>query len=273
MYFTEEHDFIKQSLKIEEKLFETKSKYQDIEVYKSKALGNILVIDDNTMLSQKDEFIYHEMLSHVPIYTHLEPKKVLIIGGGDGGTAREVLKHPTLEVDMVEIDAKVIDICKKYFPDVGDWDNPRLNLIIADGIEFMNHATDKSYDIILIDSTDDKDQASGLFKLEFYAECYRVLKDDGLMAVQGSSYFVAMDEHKAILRKLKKEFDIVMPYRYEMLTYPGVLWNFILASKKYHPIKDMRSNNIKNLKYYNENIHKAAFVLPNYIKDALNNVI
>ncbi len=269
MYFTEEHGFIKQSLKIEEKVYEIKSRYQHIEVYKSQELGNILVMDKTAMLSQYDEFIYHEMLSHVPICTHLNPKKVLIIGGGDGGTAREVLKHPALEVDMVEIDVEVIEVCKKYFPNVGDWDNPRLNLIIGDGIEFIKNAKDKSYDIILVDSTDDKDQASGLFKSEFYAECNRVLKDDGLISVQGSSYFVALDEHKEILKKLKKEFAIVMPYRYEMLTYPGVIWNFILASKKYHPLSDAKVNDLKNLKYYNKDIHKASFALPEYIKNVL----
>ncbi|HIP59747.1 MAG TPA: polyamine aminopropyltransferase [Campylobacterales bacterium] len=269
MYFTEEHGFIKQSLKIEKKLYEIKSRYQHIEVYKSKELGNILVIDKNAMLSQYDEFIYHEMLSHVPICTHPNPKKVLIIGGGDGGTAREVLRHPTLEVDMVEIDEEVIEVCKNYFPDIGDWDNPRLNLIVGNGVEFIKNAKEKSYDIILVDSTDDKDQASGLFKPEFYTACSNVLKDDGMIAVQGSSYFVALDEHKEILKKLGKEFDIVMPYRYEMLTYPGVIWNFILASKKYHPLRDTRHNDIKNLKYYNEDIHKASFALPEYIKNVL----
>jgi len=269
MYFTEEHGFIKQSLKIEEKIYETQSKYQHIEVYKSQELGNILVIDGNAMLSQYDEFIYHEMLSHVPVCTHPNPKKVLIIGGGDGGTAREVLKHPSLEVDMVEIDEDVIEVCKNYFPDIGDWDNPRLNLIVGDGVEFIKKACDKSYDIIFVDSTDDKDQASGLFKSEFYTECCRVLKDDGMISVQGSSYFVALDEHKEVLKKLKKEFAIVMPYRYEMLTYPGVIWNFILASKVYHPLSDARISDIKNLKYYNEEMHKASFALPEYLKNVL----
>jgi spermidine synthase len=144
-----------------------------------------------------------------------------------------------------------------------------LTLTIGDGAEFIKNAKDESYDIIFVDSTDDKDQASVLFKPEFYAEANRVLKDDGIMAVQGSSYFVALKEHKEILKKLAKEFSIVMPYRYEMHTYPGVVWNFILASKKYHPLKDVRVNDIKNLKYYNEEIHKASFALPEYLKNEL----
>lgn len=272
MYFTEKHAFIKQSLKIEEKLFERQTLYQNIEVYKSKALGNILVIDDNAMLSEKDEFIYHEMLSHVPIYTHLKPQKVLIIGGGDGGTAREVLKHPNLSVDMVEIDEEVVTVSKKYFPNLGDWDHPRLNLIIDDGAAFIKNAKEKSYDIILIDSTDDKENASVLFQSEFYADAERVLKDDGILSIQGSSWFVDFEVHQKLLKKLDAKFEIVMPYRYEMFTYPGIIWNFILASKKYHPLTDLnlnQKNEIQQLQYYNEQIHKASFALPNYIKEKM----
>jgi spermidine synthase len=272
MYFEEEHGFIKQSLKVEEKIFESRSDYQNIEVYKSKELGNILVLDKNAMMSEKDEFIYHEMLSHVPICTHREPKKVLIIGGGDGGTAREVLRHPDLEVDMVEIDREVVEVSKKFFPDNGDWDNERLNLVIADGVKFIAEAEDKSYDIILVDSTDDKNQASGLFESAFYAQANRVLKDDGLIAVQGSSYFVDIEQHKSILKRMGSLFGIVMPYRYEMLTYPGVVWNFILASKKYHPTADIilqRADLIEGLNYYNSDIHRASFAVPAYIKKEL----
>jgi spermidine synthase len=271
MYFTEEHGFIKQSLKVEEKIFETKSEYQNIEVYKSKDLGNILVLDGNAMLSEKDEFIYHEMLSHVPVCTHREPKKVLIIGGGDGGTAREVLRHKDLEVDMVEIDKEVIKTSKKFFPQNGDWDNPRLNLVIEDGAKFIANAEDKSYDIILVDSTDEN-QSSELFEASFYAQAHRVLKDDGLIAVQGSSYFVDMQNHKKILKKMGSLFGIVMPYKYEMITYPGVVWNFILASKKYHPTADIilqRADLIEDLKYYNSEIQRASFAVPTAIKKEL----
>lgn len=277
MYFEEEHGFIKQSLKVEEKIFETKSKYQNIEVYKSADLGNILVLDGNVMMSQKDEFAYHEMLAHVTICTHREPSRVLIIGGGDGGTAREVLKHLDLTVDMVEIDEEVIDTSKKYFEENNHvWDDPRLNLTIGDGVDFISGSEDKSYDIILVDSTDDKDQASGLFDAAFYVQVNRVLKDDGLMAVQGSSWFVAMDEHKEILKKIGSVFGIAMPYRYEMLSYPGVNWNFILASKKYHPTEDIilqRADRIEGLKYYNADMQRAAFAVPTYVKKELLGII
>jgi spermidine synthase len=268
MKFTEQHNFITQSLKVEKKLFETKSKYQKIEVYKSKELGNILALDETAMLSDYDEFIYHEMLSHVPLLTHKNPKNVLIIGGGDGGVAREVLKHPNIHVDMVEIDSEVVEVCKKYFPDMGDWKNPRLNLLIEDGIEFVKSTKDKSYDVVLVDSTDEKEQASVLFSKEFYNHVYRILKDDGVLSLQGSSYFVALDEHKRILKRLNK-FPILMPYRYEMLVYPGIIWNFILASKKHHPLKAEISK-IDGLKYYNKEIHYASFALPEYLKRELD---
>ncbi len=273
MYFEEEQGFIKQSLKVEEKIFETKSKYQKIEVYKSTDLGNILVLDGNAMMSQKDEFIYHEMLAHVPICTHREPSKVLIIGGGDGGTAREVLRHSDISVDLVEIDQEVIDVSKKYFLGIDEvYKNPRLNLTIGDGVDFIANAEDKSYDIILVDSTDAKDYAQGLFSPAFYAQANRVLKDDGLIAVQGSSWFVEMDEHKEILKKMGSLFGIVMPYRYEMISYPGVNWNFILASKKYHPTADIilqRADLIEGLKYYNSDIQRASFAVPTYVKKEL----
>ncbi len=273
MYFEEEQGFIKQSIKVQEKIYEKKSNYQHIEVYKSADLGNILTLDANAMMSQKDEFIYHEMLAHVPICTHREPTKVLIIGGGDGGTAREVLKHPDITVDLVEIDQEVISVCKEYFLGVDEvFKNPRLNLTIGDGVEFIANAKDKSYDIILVDSTDDKNHSSGLFDLTFYAQANRVLKDDGLISVQGSSWFVAMDEHKKILKKMGSLFGIVMPYRYEMITYPGVNWNFILASKKYHPTADIilqRADLIEGLKYYNSDIQRASFALPTFVKKEL----
>ena len=268
MKFTEQHNFITQSLNVEKKLFKTTSKYQKIEVYKSKELGNILVLDDTAMLSEYDEFIYHEMLSHVPLQTHKNPKKVLIIGGGDGGLAREVLKYPDIQVDMVEIDKEVVEVCKKYFPDIADWENPRLNLLIEDGIEFVKNCREKSYDIVLVDSTDEKEQASVLFSEEFYNHVYRVLKDNGVLSLQGSSYFVALKEHKRILKRLKM-FPILMPYRYEMLVYPGIVWNFILASKKYNPLKATTSK-INGLRYYNKEIHQASFALPEFIKRELD---
>ncbi len=272
MYFEEKQGFLKQSIKVEEKIYEIKSKYQKIEVYKSEELGNILVLDDNAMFSEKDEFIYHEMLSHVPMCTHVDPKNILIIGGGDGGVAREVLRHEGVKVDLVEIDEEVVNVCKKYFPSIGNWDNERLNLFIKNGMEFISGADDKSYDIVLVDSTDPSDLSSELFDATFYAQVNRVLKDDGLMALQGGSCWMDLQTHKKLLQTAAKPFGIAMPYRYEMYSYPGVNWNFILSSKKYHPTADInlqRADLLEGNRYYTSDIHKASFVLPKYIKKEL----
>ncbi|WP_281951799.1 polyamine aminopropyltransferase [Nitrosophilus kaiyonis] len=273
MWFEEIHnDFFKQGIKVKEKIAQTKSKYQNIEVYDSEEFGKVLVIDGHGMLCEKDEFIYHEMMVHVAICTHKDPKNVLIIGGGDGGVAKEVLRHKDIKVDMVEIDEEVVNISKKYFPNIGDWDNPRLNLIIADGIEFVRDAKDKSYDIVLVDSTDPEGPAKGLFNKTFYAHVNRILKDDGLVVAQGESWWIDMPLHKEIMKVIGEFFKIVMPYRFEMYMYPGCNWNFIMGSKFYHPTADMilqRADLIDGLKYYNSDIHKASFVLPNYVKKEL----
>ncbi len=272
MYFEEEQGFMKQSLKVEEKIFETKSDYQKIEVYKSKDLGNILVLDSNAMFSEKDEFIYHEMLSHVPMCTHIEPKNILIIGGGDGGVAREVLRHDCTKVDLVEIDEEVIKVCKEYFASVGNWDDDRLSVTVKGGMEFISQAEDKSYDIVLVDTTDPSELSGELFDGAFYAQVNRVLKDDGLIALQGGSYWMDIKTHKRILETSGRLFDIAMPYRYEMYTYPGVNWNFILASKKYHPTADInlqRADLLEGCKYYTSDIHKASFSVPKFIKKEL----
>ncbi len=273
MWFEEVHnDFFAQKIKVEEKLIEKQSKFQKIEVYNSKEFGKVLVIDGHGMLCEKDEFIYHEMMAHIPVCTHKEPKKVLIIGGGDGGVAKEVLKHPQIQVDMVEIDEEVVNISKEYFGKIGDWNNPRLNLIIGDGIEFVRDAKDKSYDIVLVDSTDPEGPAVGLFNKTFYAHVNRILKDDGLVVAQGESWWIDMPLHKEIMGVIGEFFKIVMPYRFEMFMYPGCNWNFILGSKFYHPTADInlqRADLLDGLKYYNSDIHKASFVLPNYVKKEL----
>ncbi len=272
MYFEEEQGFLKQSLKVEEKLFETQSKYQKIEVYQSAELGKIMVLDGNAMFCEKDEFIYHEMLAHVPMCTHRDPKNILIVGGGDGGVAREILRHEDVKVDLVELDEEVVKVCKEYFPKVGDWENSRLNLVIESGMEFIAKAADQSYDIVIVDATDPGAISNELFEATFYAQVNRVLKADGLVAVQGGSYWMDLEGHKRILETVGRPFWIAMPYSYPMYSYPGTNWNFILASKKYHPTADIvlqRADLLEGLQYYTSDIQRAAFTVPRNIKKAL----
>ncbi len=273
MWFEEIHkDFFKQGVKVEKKLYEKKSKYQHIEVYQSEEFGRILVIDGHGMLCDKDEFIYHEMMAHVPACTHKEPKRALVIGGGDGGVAKELLRHPQIEVDMVEIDEDVVKVSQEFFPQIGDWDNPRLNLMIEDGIEYVKNVPASTYDLVLVDSTDPEGPAEGLFDRNFYAHVFKILKDDGIVVAQGESWWIDMPLHKEIMGVIGEFFKIVMPYRFEMYMYPGCNWNFVLGSKHYHPTADMvlqRADMMDDLRYYNADIHKASFVLPNYVKKEL----
>ncbi len=276
MWFEEIHkDFFKQGIKVEKKLFETKSKYQHIEVYESEEFGKVLVIDGHGMLCDKDEFIYHEMMAHVPACTHKEPKRALVIGGGDGGVAKELLRHPGIQVDMVEIDEEVVKVSQEFFPEIGDWDNPRLNLMIDDGIEYVKNVPAATYDLVLVDSTDPEGPAEGLFDRNFYAHVFKILKDDGIVVAQGESWWIDMPLHKQIMGVIGEFFKIVMPYRFEMYMYPGCNWNFVLGSKLYHPTADMilqRADLMDGLRYYNAAIHKASFVLPNYVKQELGDL-
>ncbi len=273
MWFEEIHkDFFKQGIKVDKKLFETKSEYQHIEVYQSEEFGKVLVIDGHGMLCDKDEFIYHEMMAHVPACTHKEPKRALVIGGGDGGVAKELLRHPGIQVDMVEIDEEVVKVSQQFFPQIGDWDNPRLNLMIDDGIEYVKNIPAATYDLVLVDSTDPEGPAEGLFDRNFYAHVFKILKDDGIVVAQGESWWIDMPLHKQIMGVVGEFFKIVMPYRFEMYMYPGCNWNFVLGSKLYHPTADMilqRADLMDGLRYYNADIHKASFVLPNYVKQEL----
>ncbi len=276
MWFEEIHnDFFKQGVKVKAKLYETQSKYQKIEVYDSEEFGKILVIDGHGMLCEKDEFIYHEMMAHVPACTHKEPKRALVIGGGDGGVAKELLRHPQIEVDMVEIDEEVVRVSKEFFPSIGDWDNPRLNLMIEDGIEYVKNVPAGTYDLVLVDSTDPEGPAEGLFNRNFYAHIFKILKDDGIVVAQGESWWIDMPLHKEIMGVIGEFFKIVMPYRFEMYMYPGCNWNFILGSKLYHPTADIilqRADLLDGLRYYNSDLHKASFILPNYVKKELGDL-
>lgn len=277
MDFREENheNFYKQLYKTTAKLHEVQSPFQKIEVYHSDFFGNILVIDGFNMLCERDEFIYHEMMAHVAKSVNHNIKQVLIIGGGDGGVARELLKYKDIEVTLVDIDAEVVKASQKFFPCFNSvWDHPRFQLHIADGIAFVKQAASKSYDLIIVDSTDPIGPGEGLFNASFYSEVARILSDDGICISQSESQIFDLPLHKAILETIGKFFAIIMPYRYEYLAYPGVIWSFSFASKQLHPLKDLNIQKLpQDLKYYNEAIHKASFALPNYLSKELERLV
>lgn len=256
-------------------LFSEQSEYQTVEVYETDTWGNLMTIDGMVMLSERDEFVYHEMISHTAMFTHPNPKRVLIIGGGDGGTAREVLKHPSVEtVHLVEIDKTVVDASKLHFPGVGDFDNPKLTTLYEDGIEFVKNVKEP-YDVIIIDGSDPVGPAEGLFEKDFYQFCYNALADDGVITAQTESpwvesYYPSM---KKVFNALDDLFPISKMYLSFIPLYPAGMWSMACASKKVDPLDEAVDARIekgtailKSLNYYNADIHKGSFALPNFVR-------
>ena len=257
-------------------LFHEKSPYQTVEVFETDTWGNLMTIDGIVMLSEKDEFVYHEMISHPALFSHPNPKRVLIIGGGDGGTAREVMKHPTVEkVDMVEIDETVVRAAKLYLPNVGDFNNPKLTVLYEDGIAFIQNVKEK-YDIIIIDGSDPIGPAEGLFQKQFYQDCYNALSDNGILTAQSESPFVEKFVHglQSIMKATSEIFQVSKLYTAFIPLYPSGFWSMTFASKGIDPHSAEVMNRVENgvksmeagLKYYNEDIHVGAFAIPNFVK-------
>lgn len=280
LWFSERHtpsvDF---SIKVDKQLFSGQSEFQRIDVFESGEFGRFLTLDGFMMMTEKDEFIYHEMITHVAMNVHPNPKNVLIIGAGDGGVIREITRYDVVEnIDLVEIDELVIDVCKKYLPQTScKMDEPRVHIHIADGLKFIRSCEDK-YDLIIVDSTDPFGPGEGLFTKEFYGNCYKALREDGIMINQHESPFY--DEDAAAMqrahKRINESFPISRVYQAHIPTYPSGHWLFGFASKKYHPIKDFDEKKWKNLGlktgYYNPNLHRGAFALPTYVEELLRDV-
>ncbi len=275
MLFTEMHnDSSGISVKIKEILVSKKTKFQKLDIFDTEFYGKMLTLDDLVMTTEKDEFVYHEMLTHIALFSHKLPENILIIGGGDGGTAREILKHKTIKnIDMVEIDEDVVIESKKYLPTIAvELDNPKLNIMIQDGVEFVKGKSN-IYDIIFIDSTDPISVGEGLFTTDFYKDCFNALKSNGILVNQSETPFHKPQWVSAINNKLKNVFPIVKVYKAEVPTYPSGIWLFEFCSKETDPYSDFNFQRYKDynfkLKYYNDEIHKGAFSLPNYVKELL----
>ena len=280
MWFSDIHtDGVKLSIRIEEQLFSAQSEVQRIDVLESKDFGKILVVDGDLMLTERDEFIYHEMITHVPMAVHPKVRDVLVIGAGDGGVIRELTRYPEIEhIDMAEIDPLVVEVCRKYLPKTAcRLDDPRLSIYYEDGVRFVR-SKENRYDLIIVDSTDPFGPGEGLFTREFYGSCFKALREDGIMVNQHESPFYAADAaacqraHKRIV----ESFHISRVYQAHIPTYPSGHWLFGFASKKYHPLRDLNETqwNLRGLKcrYYTTTLHKGAFYLPAYVEELLKNV-
>lgn len=250
-----------------------KSPYQEIEVYKTDQFGNMLVIDDIIMLTQFDNFAYHEMITHVPLIAHPNPKRVLIVGGGDGGTAQQILKHPGVqEVVLCDIDQKVIDVSKKYFPELATcFDDPRLTVVAQDASQYIK-TKENYFDVICVDSTDPIGPGEALFELEFYQDMHRALTEDGIAVTQSEAMFYNSD-FIAGLYKQNKELFAYASYYYTMIpTYPSGSIGFSFCSKKYDPFEKVDSERIAalpDLQYYHTGMHLTSFVLPTFLQEKL----
>ncbi len=279
-WFSENHTpNVQISIRVDKQLYSGKSEFQRIDVFESPEFGRFLTLDGYMMLTEKDEFIYHEMITHIPMAVHPNVKKVLVIGAGDGGVIRELTNYPEIEeIDMVEIDPLVVEVCKKYLPKTAcRFDDPRLNIHYEDGLRFVRFKEDE-YDLIIVDSTDPFGPGEGLFTKEFYGNCYKALKEDGILINQHESPFYPEDAaacqraHKNIV----ETFPIAKVYQAHIPTYPSGHWLFGFASKKYHPLKDLNETrwNMRSLtcRYYTTTLHKGAFYIPAYVEDLLKNV-
>lgn len=263
------------AIKQKEVLFSQQSEFQKVEIIDTDStLGKILTLDGLMMTTEGDEYFYHELIAHIPLLTHKYPKKVLVIGGGDGGTVREVLKHDTVEkVVLCEIDTMVIDACKEYLPTIaGKLDDAKVEIRVEDAIEYIK-GKDNQFDIILIDSTDPMGPGEGLFTQEFYTNVKSALKTGGIMVAQSESPVVNKEEIKKMYDLLKKVFPITSTYVSPIPTYPGGYWAWAFCSEDVKPlsyIDEKRSAEItKSAKIYNKEYHKACFALPNFLKEIL----
>ncbi len=243
LWFTERHTpNVKFSIKVDRQLYSGNSEFQRIDVFDSKEFGRFLTLDGYMMLTEKDEFIYHEMITHVPMAVHPNAENILVIGAGDGGVIRELTRYPGVKsIDLVEIDELVVEVCRKYLPSTAcRLDDKRVHIYYEDGVKFIRQCENK-YDVIIVDSTDPFGPGEGLFTKEFYGSCSNALKEDGIMVNQHESPFYAEDA-AAMQRSHKRivdSFPISRVYQAHIPTYPSGHWLFGFASKKYHPVRDL----------------------------------
>ncbi len=264
------------SFRVKEKLHEEKTDFQHLSLVDTYTYGRMLFLDHCVMTSIKEEFVYHEMITWVALNTHPCPQNVLIIGGGDGGALREVVKHPRVKsATLVEIDERVIINSQKYLPEIGSaFEHPKAKVLIADGIKHVQERQNE-YNLIIIDSTDPIGPAEGLFSADFYQAVYQALREDGIMVAQTESPFLPKDRKliKRIQADLRKIYSLVRLYLAYVPIYPTGMWSFSLASKKYDPLKVNKQEIIAPAtRYYNSAIHHAAFVLPSFVQEFLQEV-
>jgi len=282
IWFTERGNNIALSLKHKgDLLFRRQSPYQKVEIYDTYQYGKLLTCDGMIMCAEQDEHVYHEMITHTAMFTHPDPRKILVIGGGDGGAIRELVRHERVEkIVMVEIDEVVIEASEQHLPELASaLDHPKLELIIEDGIKYVTNCTDQSFDIVIVDSTDPVGPAEGLFSETFYKDVYRILNKEGILITQSESPHFNVKVFKEIFHLYRKIFGAKNSHCYlaYIPTYPSGMWSFSFNSKStihpLHNLDDQAASKFSlqhNLRYYSADVHRAAFVLPRFVKEILD---
>ncbi len=280
LWFSEFHtEDVKHSIRVTRHLYSKKSKYQQIDIFETPEFGKVLTLDGNVQLTERDEFIYDEMITHVPMSVHPNIREVLVIGAGDGGVVKELTRYDRIvKIDLVEMDPQVLDACRMYLPEnASKLDDPRVHIYFDNALRFIRkcHA---AYDLIIVDSTDPFGPLEGYFTREFYGICYNALREDGIMVNQQGSPFFKHDAD-AIRRshqKIVNTFPISRVYQAHIPTYAAGYWLFGFASKKYHPVDDFDADRWKKLgletQYYTTRLHIGSFYLPAFLEKMLREV-
>ena len=278
MWYETLHAGFGQYFSVDNVLYREKTEHQDLVIFENAALGRVMALDGVVQTTERDEFIYHEMMTHVPLLAHGAAKRVLIIGGGDGAMLREVSRHKGIEhITMVEIDAGVVNFCKQYLPNhsAGAYDDPRFNLVIDDGVNFVATCSDK-FDVIISDCTDPIGPGESLFTSEFYAGCKRCLNENGIFVAQNGVCFLQQEEAVNSHRKLSHYFGDVSFYQAAIPTYYGGIMTFAWASDN-PALRQLDAAALQarfdaaglTCRYYNPAIHTGSFALPQYLLNAL----
>lgn len=280
LWFSEFHaPDVKHSIRVNRHLYSGRSDYQQIDIFETPEFGRVLALDGNVMLTERDEFIYDEMITHVPMAVHPNIQDILVIGAGDGGVVKELTRYDTVKrIDLVEMDPQVIETCRIYLPEnASRLDDERVHIRYENALRFIRRCSEE-YDLIIVDSTDPFGPSEGLFTREFYGSCCNALREDGIMVNQQGSPFYRHDA-EAMQRSHKRivnTFPISRIYQAHIPTYAAGYWLFGFASKKYHPIDDLNqkawlARGLKT-KYYTTKLHIGSFYLPAFLEEMLEEV-
>ena len=280
LWFSEFHTpDVKHSIKVRRHLYSKVSDFQQIDIFETPEFGRVLALDGSVMLTERDEFIYDEMITHVPMSVHPGITDILVIGAGDGGVVKELCRYDRVKrIDLVEMDPDVISACRTYLPEnASRLDDARVHIHYENALRYIRRCKDE-YDLIIVDSTDPFGPSEGFFTLEFYGICYNALREDGIMVNQQGSPFYKHDAEamQRCHKRIFNTFPISKVYQAHIPTYAAGYWTFGFASKKYHPVDDLdvgawQALNLRT-KYYTPRLHVGAFCLPAFLEELLQEV-